>query len=88
LLGEDGRHGIVNEAAAGVLEQEEQRRQGACDLRQAQDALPRKGNVSTGRRKPVVQPPIDAAMETEVEASAIVEETMVVEAAFALPSKQ
>ena len=27
------------------------------------DALPRKGNVSTGRRKPVVQPPIDAPME-------------------------
>ena len=25
------------------------------------EALPRKGNVSTGRRKPVVQPPIDAA---------------------------
>ena len=27
------------------------------------DALPRKGNVSTGRRKPIVQPPIDAPLE-------------------------
>ena len=27
------------------------------------DALPRKGNVSTGRRKPVVQPPLDAPLE-------------------------
>ena len=27
------------------------------------DALPRKGNASTGRRKPVVQPPIDAPLE-------------------------
>ena len=97
------------------------------------DALPRKGNVSTGRRKPVVQPPIDALLkplttavagsnkkasrtkttraagrasgnvkkpaamqpevealtlvetELEVEASAIVEETTIVEVPFALP---
>jgi len=27
------------------------------------DALPRKGNVATGRRKPVVQPPIEAPLE-------------------------
>jgi hypothetical protein len=80
------------------------------------DALPRKGNVSTARRKPVQQPTIDGAMETsasrrkttraaglasgkvkaaavealaiaetEVEASAIVAETTIVEAPLALP---
>ena len=27
------------------------------------DTLPRKGNVSAGRRKPIVQPPIDAPLE-------------------------
>src|SRR5688572_21241918 len=27
------------------------------------DALPRKGNVSMGRRKPIVQPPTDAPLE-------------------------
>lgn len=30
------------------------------------EALPRKGNMSAGRRKPVVQPAIDAPMVTEV----------------------
>ena len=64
LPGEDRRHGIFIEAAAGVLEKKSSAGAARVIAVKRTDALPRKGSGPIGRRKPVAPPPIDAPTES------------------------